>query len=211
MSDNEQEKCNEVRLLAEEGASGGTFRIGQYECSLDILLDILGPSLGPSGDGKSTEAWHFMTPYGIATLYDYKGFCCSIGGEGDFRAARALVEYLASLRSDLDTETKAKPEENKNSVIKITKDQACELLDARKGEGHILGAEGLTHEDDICTEVDGKFEYHLFIIKDAQGKIWGAEYSLEKGNEWMRPWEYDEGDFVEFKPAYIKTVTTYSL
>lgn len=95
------------------------------------------------------------------------------------------------------------------STIKITKDQACELIDAKKGI--VDATTGLAHEDDICTDTDRKMEYRLLVVKDAEGKIWGAKYFLEKGDDWMAPWEYDEGDLVEFKPARSKTVTTYTI
>lgn len=99
-----------VRLLPEGAEVGGTSRIGHFNsCGLKTLLEILGPSLGPSGDGKVTEEWHFETPFGVATLYDYKGDCCSIGGKASRRLnhqtkqreereyAHSLVEYLNHL------------------------------------------------------------------------------------------------------------------
>jgi len=88
------EPHNGVELIP-EGCDDvcGTSRVGHFGCSLKTLLDALGPSLGPSGDGKVTEEWHFMTPYGLATLYDYKGDSCSIGGQTK-GVVKPLYDYL---------------------------------------------------------------------------------------------------------------------
>lgn len=87
------EEYHGVTLLPEGDDLGGTHRVGEYSCSLSTLRKVLGPGLGPSGDGKTTDEWHFDTPYGVASLYDYKGFCCSIGGRNT-ETATALRKYL---------------------------------------------------------------------------------------------------------------------
>lgn len=90
---NPTEEVAGVVLLPDGGDLFGTSKVGSFSCSLSVLLEALGPSLGPSGDNKTTEEWHFMTPFGVAALYDYKGFCCSIGGRNS-KVVAPLHEYL---------------------------------------------------------------------------------------------------------------------
>lgn len=74
----------ETRLHADISVNG-THRVGSFTASANQLRRILGPPTidAMSGDGKVTMEWHFETPAGPATLYDYKWDAASAPDEVD--------------------------------------------------------------------------------------------------------------------------------
>jgi hypothetical protein len=57
----------------------------------------------------------------------------------------------------------------------------------------------------------GRWEsYHLLVVKDEDGKLWGAEYSSGlTENQGTGPFDdLDDSDEIEFKPVEAKEVTT---
>lgn len=94
LNDNPTEEKFGVKMIP-EGSDEiyGGYHLMDFNFPMGLMKKILGPSLGPSGDGKVTEEWHFTTKYGPVTLYDYKGHCFSIGGI-DKLAAQDLIRYL---------------------------------------------------------------------------------------------------------------------
>ena len=64
-----------MKQLFDHEEAVGTSLQGYMEANFSDLVRVFGaPSKWGSGDGKIQAEWIYKTPYGVATIYDYKEY-----------------------------------------------------------------------------------------------------------------------------------------
>lgn len=88
------------------------------------LEKVLGPSLGPSSDGKSDYNWIVKYNDEVFAVYDYKGDRWHIGGETDSNVngfIEALTNGLSSLSEDEESKSERGHKEFYDYIVNTIK------------------------------------------------------------------------------------------
>ena len=70
----------------EKGSSelntSGTSLVGYLDATFANLVDTFGPPNAEADEYKTDVEWHIMTPFGVATIYNYKDGKAYLGADG---------------------------------------------------------------------------------------------------------------------------------